>query len=76
MSTTEIGWNTIFNDIDPYLWAYTGTGLSIGLSILGAAWYISCIAYDIGAFLSPVQPLLVQVLSSLASSPRTLLGIV
>ena len=39
MNNTTMTWGDIFYQIDPYLWAYTGTGLAIGLSILGAAWY-------------------------------------
>ena len=40
MTESATSWNDIFNNIDPYLWAYVGTGLAISFSILGAAWYI------------------------------------
>jgi V-type H+-transporting ATPase proteolipid subunit len=45
---TEKGWNTcsqeqwadILSSISPYSWAYVGLALSLGLSIIGAAWGI------------------------------------
>ena len=33
-------WGEALSDIDPYAWAFTGAGLAIGLSVLGAAWGI------------------------------------
>ena len=39
MSSNNTTWAEIFNDVDPYLWAYVGTGLAIAFSIIGAAWY-------------------------------------
>jgi len=33
-------WGALFDDIDPYAWAFVGAGLAIGLSVLGAAWGI------------------------------------
>ena len=30
----------VLDDVDPYAWAFVGTGLAIGLSVLGAAWGI------------------------------------
>jgi V-type H+-transporting ATPase proteolipid subunit len=45
MNNTTATWSDIFYEIDPYLWAYAGTGLAIGLSILGAAWYGVCVVY-------------------------------
>jgi F0F1-type ATP synthase membrane subunit c/vacuolar-type H+-ATPase subunit K len=38
--TAYTDWASVLNDIDPYAWAFVGTGLAIGLSVLGAAWGI------------------------------------
>lgn len=38
---TVVYWGDIWNNIDSYSWASFGMGLSIGLSVLGAAWYVS-----------------------------------
>ena len=40
MSTLPTAWADIFYSIPPYTWASVGIGLALGLSILGAAWYI------------------------------------
>lgn len=32
------GWRDLFYCVDPHSWAYMGITLSIGLSIVGAAW--------------------------------------
>ena len=32
------GWKDMFYCISPYAWAYMGVALSLGLSIIGAAW--------------------------------------
>ena len=32
------GWKDMFYCIDPHSWAYMGVALSLGLSIIGAAW--------------------------------------
>merc|ERR1719421_1347611 len=43
---TELGpelyydWSEVVGDINPYAWAFVGTGLAIGLSVIGAAWGI------------------------------------
>lgn len=29
----------LFRYVSPYYWTYTGIGIAVGLSILGAAWY-------------------------------------
>lgn len=34
------GWKDMFYCIDPMSWAYLGVALSLGLSIIGAAWGI------------------------------------
>ena len=34
------GWSDVLLDIDPYYYASVGTALSIGLSVIGAAWGI------------------------------------
>lgn len=33
-------WADIFTQIDPYLYAAVGIGLALGLSIIGAGWYV------------------------------------
>lgn len=33
-------WSEVLSDINPYAFAFIGTGLAIGLSVLGAAWGI------------------------------------
>jgi len=33
-------WSEVVGDINPYAWAFVGTGLAIGLSVIGAAWGI------------------------------------
>merc|ERR1719443_2665296 len=43
---TELGpelyydWSEVVGDLDPYVFAFVGAGLAIGLSVLGAAWGI------------------------------------
>ena len=37
---TITGWKDMFYCISPYSWAYMGVALALGLSIIGAAWYL------------------------------------
>ena len=66
-------WSQVFNDVDPYLWAYLGTGLAISFSIVGAAWYERG-STVIGASSLPARQSSAPVSSSLASNLRTLSG--
>ncbi len=36
----QADWTTLFSSLDPYFYAYLGVALSLGLSVLGAAWGI------------------------------------
>ncbi len=38
MDGVYTGWKDMFYCIDPNAWAYMGVALSLGLSIIGAAW--------------------------------------
>merc|ERR1719240_1182633 len=45
MSLTQVAayeaeWLTLFSSLDPYFYCYLGVALSLGLSVLGAAWGI------------------------------------
>lgn len=35
-------WGEILLEIEPYSYAALGVGLSVGLSVIGAAWYVLC----------------------------------
>jgi len=43
MSTAQTGenWFEVFQAISPYSWGYLGIALTLTLSIIGAAWYLS-----------------------------------
>jgi hypothetical protein len=45
------GWKDMFYCISPHSWAYMGVALSIGLSIIGAAWYETFLKYIINSLL-------------------------
>ena len=34
----EAGYGAVFAAVSPFMWAYLGASLSIGLSVTGAAW--------------------------------------
>jgi len=36
----HLSWGEIFQCINPYFWSYTGVGLALGFSIIGAGWGI------------------------------------
>lgn len=36
-------WGEVFDKVDPYVWAAIGLGLTIALSVLGAAWCVNSI---------------------------------
>ena len=74
-TTTDAYWGQVFNDIDPYLWAYMGTGLALSFSIVGAAWYL-ILSFLLGVFSSLALPLSAQVWSSQESSLRIWSGII
>lgn len=69
--------------ISPYAWASTGIALCIGLSVVGAAWYVHLLPPDhldaqeyltrcnIGAFSSRAPPFSVEVSKRRASGRRT-----
>jgi hypothetical protein len=38
MTTLPQSWSEVFYGISPYTWANVGIGITVGLSILGAAW--------------------------------------
>jgi len=63
---------------NPYAWGATGIGLCIGLSVLGAGWYVaeSLIMTAVtgmiaGEYSSPVHPLLAVVSGHRESQQRT-----
>ena len=39
-TTVYTDWGSVLSDLDPYVFAFVGAGLAIGLSVLGAAWGI------------------------------------
>lgn len=48
--TYYYNWSNMFFCIDPLAWAYMGVALSLGLSIIGAAWYACYQINIVGAF--------------------------
>ena len=40
MATEIAQWDDLFAHIDPYQWAFVGTGIALSFSVVGAAWYI------------------------------------
>lgn len=61
---------TFLEEVSPYVWANTGIGLCIGLSIIGAGWYVIS-AYRLGASLSQAHLFSALVCALLVSRPRT-----
>lgn len=61
---------TFLEEVSPYVWANTGIGLCIGLSIIGAGWFVMN-AYNVGVSLLQALRFWARVCGPLGLRPKT-----